>query len=372
MASASQLRGVACPVRVACVGDSLTRGDGLHEHPPAHRVATTQLRSHQLPLRQRGSYPAFLGRLLGDGAVEVRNYGHGGATACNASRERGPPYARVREFAAALRYKPHVVIVMLGTNDAKSHLWYSSGCGPQGTRRSLTSIIHAFQTAASPPQLIMLLQPPDLLAQRVFGIRQTLLPGVRDAIAKVSRSTGVVLHDSAQHIPALPSLYTSDGLHLSANGSALLACTVFNRLRSEIDGIGSLSRRCRVTSDGMMRVDSRPRSCWDPFCERPLPSPYDDPAERMCVAESGIGAPFLFTGMPCRETANHQQAQSMTTSSLAGAECERLWHEYALTTSEELSTRPQSLAAEVNARQAMKRTARKRRRGRRSGRQNKS
>ena len=72
-------------VRVACVGDSLTRGDGLHEHIPRHRVPTAKLRPSQLPLRERGSFPAMLRRLLGEDRFDVRNFGHGGTTACNAT-----------------------------------------------------------------------------------------------------------------------------------------------------------------------------------------------------------------------------------------------------------------------------------------------
>ena len=102
-------------LRVACVGDSLTRGDGLHEHPPKHRVPTSDMRRRnkkQFEIRQRGNYPALLARLLGPKA-DVRNFGHGGATACAGGN---PPYGTVPEYGAALRFRPHVVLLMLGTN----------------------------------------------------------------------------------------------------------------------------------------------------------------------------------------------------------------------------------------------------------------
>ena len=138
---------ISCPptpdrLRIACVGDSLTRGDGLHEHPPNHRVPAIQLTARQRPLRERGSYPAFLARLIGRRA-DVRNFGHGGSTACNRSGGSGPPFVGVHEMPAALQFSPHVVVLMLGTNDAKRHLWLSGPCSEpgHGIRAGLQQIV---------------------------------------------------------------------------------------------------------------------------------------------------------------------------------------------------------------------------------------
>ena len=109
-------------IRVACLGDSLTRGDGTHERHPPKRLA------------QRGNYPARLQALLGSG-FWVRNFGHGGATACNSS---DVPYIATRELAAARRWQPDVAVLMLGTNDAKTQHWEASmtcgGAAPPPTR----------------------------------------------------------------------------------------------------------------------------------------------------------------------------------------------------------------------------------------------
>mgnify|MGYP002631366751 CR=1 FL=1 len=112
------------PVRIACVGDSLTRGDGLHELPHRHRVPAHLLtKSKHFEMRQRGNYPALLQRLLGSGGAVVRNFGHGGATACNVSEL---PFFATRELDRARKFSADVAIVMLGTNDAKAHYWVCS------------------------------------------------------------------------------------------------------------------------------------------------------------------------------------------------------------------------------------------------------
>jgi len=88
--------GAGKTIRVACVGDSITYGSGIKDH-------------------QHDTYPADLGRLLGTG-WDVRNFGHSGATLLNKGDR---PYAKVKEHAEALAFKPDMVVIMLGTNDSK-------------------------------------------------------------------------------------------------------------------------------------------------------------------------------------------------------------------------------------------------------------
>lgn len=96
-------------LRVACMGDSITRGDARHEpgngtHKPFKSRTLT-----------RGNYPLHLQQRLGPG-WDVRNFGHGGRSLLD---RWGQAYHKTPEYHAALRFKPHVVLLMLGTNDAK-------------------------------------------------------------------------------------------------------------------------------------------------------------------------------------------------------------------------------------------------------------
>ena len=83
------------PLRVACVGDSITFGSGLER-------------------RERHSYPVLLGDLLG-GAVEVRNFGVGGTTLLRAADR---PYVDTAAYRDLLAWRPQTVVVILGTNDS--------------------------------------------------------------------------------------------------------------------------------------------------------------------------------------------------------------------------------------------------------------
>lgn len=84
------------PIRVACVGDSITFG-------------------YSLTNREDDAYPARLGRQLGAG-YDVRNFGVSGATLLH---KGNLPYVKQQAHADALAFKPDVVIIMLGTNDSK-------------------------------------------------------------------------------------------------------------------------------------------------------------------------------------------------------------------------------------------------------------
>src|SRR3989442_10639420 len=86
----------AAPVKIACIGDSITEGAGLSN--PAVE-----------------SYPARLQRLLGTNAV-VRNYGVSGRTLL---KEGDFPYWKETFFKQRHDWHPDIVIIQLGTNDSK-------------------------------------------------------------------------------------------------------------------------------------------------------------------------------------------------------------------------------------------------------------
>jgi lysophospholipase L1-like esterase len=84
------------PLRVACVGDSITQGSGAESGK---------------------SYPAQLQALLGD-QWKVGNFGVSGRTLL---RKGDHPYWKEKAYQDALAFKPDAVIIMLGTNDTKPH-----------------------------------------------------------------------------------------------------------------------------------------------------------------------------------------------------------------------------------------------------------
>ena len=82
------------PVRVACIGNSITYGAGIEN-------------------RERDAYPVQLQRMLGEGYV-VGNFGKSGATLLNKGHR---PYIEQKEFQRALTFAGDVVVIQLFLND---------------------------------------------------------------------------------------------------------------------------------------------------------------------------------------------------------------------------------------------------------------
>lgn len=216
------------PLRIACLGDSLTRGDGTHERHARLKELTG-----------RGNYPAALQRLLGE-HFKVQNFGHGGTTACNLS---DAPFVRTREFRRAISFRPHVLILMLGTNDAKSKNWPTTTCGATGLLRGLSDIISAMGKP-QPPTLI--LDPPPILRER-WRIRKRYLREVQLTVRRQfhSNHTAACRYGSQWRSRSYMEIlsqydghelgrrhYVGDGVHLSAIGSQQLSCASLEALRA--------------------------------------------------------------------------------------------------------------------------------------------
>lgn len=183
----------------------------------------------------------------------------------------------------------------------------STACGDDGSglRRGLSDIVDAFSSLITPPRLVLILSPPPLLDYRAknFNIEQRYITEAHGIIADVATTPPGATRRTQVALAMLPirgdgRLYASDGLHLNANGSALLACAVHRELRRY--GVVQCARQWSRRGGGSLNSGSGGgrRSCWDPFCTQ-VSVPDDDEA-RACEDESGVGAPFGFTGFACR------------------------------------------------------------------------
>ena len=133
-------------VIIACVGDSITQG---------------YLSSNG------GDYPTQLQKLLGTD-YKVINFGAGGRTML---KKGDNPYWKTGPLKAALASKPAIVVLMLGTNDAKFHNW-----GPLHDEFPIDykSMIDTFNNVSTNPK-IYLMVPPPLYQNDRYGMNQTVI-----------------------------------------------------------------------------------------------------------------------------------------------------------------------------------------------------
>jgi len=189
-------------IRVACVGDSITKGAGAGNGE---------------------SYPDQLGKLLGAG-YEVRNFGVNGATMLK-SGDR--PYVRRKEMAAALAFKPNIVIIKLGTNDAKGKNWKHKA----NFAADLKSLIGQFRGLASQPKIFV--GQPTAVPKDNFGISGAVIRDeIRPLVDQVAREEKVTVIDFAAPLADKPELLP-DGIHPNGAGYARLAEAANAAIRGE-------------------------------------------------------------------------------------------------------------------------------------------
>ena len=154
-------------MRVACLGDSITRGDARHEAG----------RGTHLPFKKqtagRGSYPATLQQLLGATSATVANFGHGQRTLLD-DGEATKPYRRTAEWAEAQRFGASHVVLMLGTNDCQRRVWMNAS-RPQRFSSQLAAMARTILAWPTRPALLLMVPPP--VRRRTWCAGRTTLRG---------------------------------------------------------------------------------------------------------------------------------------------------------------------------------------------------
>lgn len=194
-------------VRIACVGDSITRGTFVWR-------------------RTSKCYPAQLQASLGDGYC-VRNFG---ANGCAAQRDSDRPYWDCSAFAQSISWQPDTVLLMLGTNDSRGDNW--RGVGPFVA--DYHDLVEHYRSLPSRPRL-WLLTPPALFrlgnSEKVrYGMDDSALRPMCDAIREVARDLECGLIDINADTASHPEVFRFDGVHPGGAGAALIAHTVFHAL----------------------------------------------------------------------------------------------------------------------------------------------
>ena len=192
---------ITSPLRIAAVGDSITYGN--------------------LSLRAgEGNYPLALARLLGcPERVTVANFGVSGATASTVPRGRGHgvPYNATRAFKLAVRFFPHVIVLMLGTNDAKPKVWAFGVF-----ERHLAALVDTLMAQPQARMLYLVLPPP--VSSSLGGIDSaTLETNVLPALRRFAAGRGLPVIDL--HAAYTVALH-HDGVHPSRAGHDLIAGVV--------------------------------------------------------------------------------------------------------------------------------------------------
>lgn len=197
------------PIKVACIGDSITYGSGV------------------LATRGKNSYPAKLGKLLGDD-YKVFNYGLSGRTLLNDGRQ---PYRKEKYFETSQKIVPDIVLIMLGTNDSKPFNWNA-----EAYEAELQDFVMLYKKLPNHPQVYLMtccaafcVDGKDKVA---FEVDQEV---VENEIVNIIRQTGeacdVPVIDIYEVTKDYPE-YFVDGVHPNAEGNQVIAQTIYFTLKN--------------------------------------------------------------------------------------------------------------------------------------------
>ncbi|MBP3942740.1 sialate O-acetylesterase [Sphingobacteriaceae bacterium WQ 2009] len=189
--------------RVACIGDSVTKGYGIG--------------------LANDSYPAQLQKLLGEGYL-VGNFGFNGATLLNKGHR---PYTQTTSYQEALAFKPDIIVVSLGLNDTDPRNWPNY----QGDfERDYHRLIAAFRAENPALEVFICTLTP------IFSGHSRFLSGTRDwfdqlqaTIPAIAKAQGATLIDNHSPLAARIDLF-SDFLHPNQQGARILATQVFQSI----------------------------------------------------------------------------------------------------------------------------------------------
>lgn len=185
---------VSAPIKIACVGNSITEGYGNSS--------------------QRAAWPAQLERLLGDG-YQVGNFGKSGYCM---GKKTDYSYWTTSNFTNAKNMNPDILIIALGTNDADPRRWDVTG---GEFKQDYLDMIEAFRANGRNPILYCTLAPPifpTATSNQNKYIEQKLIPIVKEIAAEQNAYILDYHTPMMSHKEAFP-----DNVHPNDAGAILLA-----------------------------------------------------------------------------------------------------------------------------------------------------
>lgn len=183
------------PIKLACVGDSITQGVGAAGGM---------------------SWPDQLGKLLG-AKWEVKNFGVSGTTLLQSGDS---PYQKQAAFQQAKECAPDVVVIVLGTNDTKPQNWKNK----EHFVADYTDLISQFAKLPTKPR-VFICYPPYIAGDGNYGINEPAtkeeIP-LLDQVAKATKSGVIDVHGALVGKDAL----IPDKVHPSTEGATEIAKAV--------------------------------------------------------------------------------------------------------------------------------------------------
>lgn len=191
------------PIKIACVGNSITYGSGVAN-------------------RAKNAYPAQLQNLLGDGN-QIKNFGVSGNTLL---KKGDYPYWESEKYKEALAFKPDIVYIKLGTNDSKQqnrvHL-------DSDFETDYKALIQSFKDKNKDVRVVLLLPVPSFYDDSTAIWNPVIKNQIIPKTQKVAFDTNSEVIDLYQLFIDQPNLLP-DKIHPSSLGATAIAKRLYENV----------------------------------------------------------------------------------------------------------------------------------------------
>ncbi|MBS1705641.1 MAG: discoidin domain-containing protein [Armatimonadetes bacterium] len=182
------------PIRVACVGDSITDDIGI-----------------------RPTYPAQLQQMLGPN-YEVGNFGVSGMRMV---RNFEASYWATDKFKKSMEFQPNIVVIMLGTNDSNNACWSQIRDRFYPDARAL---VNTYRMLPSKPKVFLGIPVPSFT--QGDDREKYLATEIRPLLRQLAREENLPIIDFETPLRGRKDLYP-DLLHPNPTGLGIMAQTVY-------------------------------------------------------------------------------------------------------------------------------------------------
>lgn len=191
------------PVRISCVGDSITYGYGLRN-------------------RDEECWVSLLPSLLPEGTTTA-NYGVSGSFMM---QDGYFPWRGTSAARAFWEAEEDVVIIMLGTNDVCNDTWDAAAY-----ERDYQAFVEEVQAKKGNPAIVLMTPPALHMDETYPWLVRRLEDEAIPAIQRVAQHTGAGVIDLYTFTESHPEWF-DDGVHPNAEGDAAMAAFIAEQLQA--------------------------------------------------------------------------------------------------------------------------------------------
>jgi acyl-CoA thioesterase-1 len=189
------------PIKIACVGNSITQGPG-RDNPD--------------------SYPLQMQAILGDTYL-VKNFGVSGRTLL---KKGDFPYWNEPQFQEVKDFAPDILVIMLGTNDSKPQNWAHKG----DFRKDYLDMIAAFRQHMPVDGKVYVIMPVPVTKDNFEITADVMNNEQRMMIMDIAQSSASELIDLYTPLMDKADLLP-DGVHPNKEGLGIMAAVVARAIR---------------------------------------------------------------------------------------------------------------------------------------------